>query len=68
MELMDLRDGNYQISVPTNKPDVTRRADVIEEITRVYGFDNIPVPENIRISFPQQVSSLFALKKQLGIG
>ncbi|MBK7881903.1 MAG: phenylalanine--tRNA ligase subunit beta [Saprospiraceae bacterium] len=66
MELMDLRDGNYQISVPTNKPDVTRRADVIEEITRVYGFDNIPVPENIRISFPQQVSSLFALKKQLG--
>lgn len=66
MELMDLRDGNYQISVPTNKPDVTRRADVTEEITRVYGFDNIPVPDNIRISFPQQVSSLFALKKQLG--
>lgn len=66
MELMDQRDGNYQISVPTNKPDVTRRADVTEEITRVYGFDNIPVPDNIRISFPQQVSSLFALKKQLG--
>lgn len=66
MELMDQRDGNYQISVPTNKPDVNRKADVTEEITRVYGFDNIPVPDNIRISFPQQVSSLFALKKQLG--
>lgn len=66
MELMDHRDGNYLVSVPTNKPDVTRLADVTEEITRVYGFDHIPVPDNIRISFPQHVPSLFSLKKQLG--
>ena len=30
--------------VPTNKPDVTREADVVEEILRVYGLDNVADP------------------------
>ncbi|MYB96856.1 phenylalanine--tRNA ligase subunit beta [Candidatus Poribacteria bacterium] len=33
---------NYQISVPTFRSDVTREIDLIEEIARVYGYDNIP--------------------------
>jgi phenylalanyl-tRNA synthetase beta chain len=33
-----------------NKPDVTREADVVEEILRVYGLDNVPVPTQIRTS------------------
>lgn len=37
-------------SVPTNKPDVRREADVIEEILRVYGLDNIPIPSRFRTS------------------
>ena len=36
--------------VPTNKPDVTREADVVEEILRVYGLDNVPIPTQIRSS------------------
>jgi len=36
--------------VPTNKPDVTREADVIEEILRVYGLDNVPIPTHIHSS------------------
>ncbi len=36
--------------VPTNKPDVTREADVIEEILRVYGLDNVPMPGVMRTS------------------
>ncbi len=33
---------NYQITVPTFRSDITREIDLIEEIARVYGYDNIP--------------------------
>lgn len=33
---------NYQVTVPTFRSDVTREIDLIEEIARVYGYDNIP--------------------------
>jgi len=31
-----------QVTVPTRRPDVTRPVDLIEEIARLHGFDNIP--------------------------
>jgi phenylalanyl-tRNA synthetase beta chain len=30
------------VTVPTFRPDITREIDLIEEVTRIYGFDNIP--------------------------
>ncbi|MYH82036.1 phenylalanine--tRNA ligase subunit beta [Candidatus Poribacteria bacterium] len=33
---------NYQVTVPTFRSDLTREIDLIEEIARVYGYDNIP--------------------------
>ncbi len=36
--------------IPTNKPDVTREADVVEEVLRVFGLDNVPVPAQFRTS------------------
>ena len=36
--------------IPTNKPDVTREVDVVEEILRVYGLDTVPMPAQIRTS------------------
>lgn len=36
--------------IPTNKPDVTREADVVEEVLRVYGLDTVPMPAQIRTS------------------
>ena len=32
----------YQVTVPTFRSDLTREIDLIEEIARVYGYDNIP--------------------------
>ena len=32
----------YQITVPTFRADITREIDLIEEIARVHGYDNIP--------------------------
>ena len=36
------------VSVPTNKVDVTREADVIEEILRIHGFNNVPITSTIK--------------------
>ena len=43
-------DSQFTVAVPTNKADVTRPADVVEEVLRVYGLDNVPVPGLMRIS------------------
>lgn len=40
----------FVAEVPTSKPDVTREADLVEEILRVYGLDNVPLPVAIRSS------------------
>ena len=33
---------NFEVTVPTYRPDVTREVDLIEEIARVHGYDKIP--------------------------
>lgn len=38
------------LSIPQFKVDVTRPADVVEEILRVYGYNNIGFPEKLQIS------------------
>lgn len=35
-------DNSYQVTVPTFRRDITREIDLIEEIARVHGYDNIP--------------------------
>ena len=32
----------FEVTVPTFRPDVAQEIDLVEEIARVYGFDNIP--------------------------
>ena len=34
--------GDYHVTVPTFRSDLTREIDLIEEVARVYGYDNIP--------------------------
>lgn len=36
------------VNIPTNKADVLREADVIEEILRIYGFDKVALPTHIQ--------------------
>ncbi|MBF9251990.1 phenylalanine--tRNA ligase subunit beta [Pontibacter sp. 172403-2] len=44
-------DTHLSLSVPPFKVDVTREADVIEEILRIYGFNNIAVGEHMSSTF-----------------
>ena len=43
-------DSHVVVDVPTCKVDVTRPVDVIEEILRIYGYDNIAIPSRIHTS------------------
>ncbi|MCC6411149.1 MAG: phenylalanine--tRNA ligase subunit beta [Saprospiraceae bacterium] len=45
---------SFTALIPTNKPDVTREADVVEEILRVHGLDTVPIPTQIRSSMEVQ--------------
>jgi phenylalanyl-tRNA synthetase beta chain len=38
------------MEIPGNKYDVTREADVIEEILRIYGLNRVPIPSKVSIS------------------
>lgn len=41
---MEVASGEtLSVAVPTFRPDVTREIDLVEEVTRIYGLDSIPV-------------------------
>ena len=43
-------DDSLVLSVPAYRVDVTREADVTEEILRIYGFNNVPLPQKLNTS------------------
>ena len=63
--------GNFEVDVPTWRitKDVTIKADIIEEITRIYGYDNFEVksPLSILEPVPETVNRRddFAVKNML---
>ncbi|MEN0002526.1 MAG: phenylalanine--tRNA ligase subunit beta, partial [Bacteroidota bacterium] len=48
MEVLSQNDESFTVAIPTNKADVTREADVIEEILRIYGFNKVEIDNQIR--------------------
>jgi phenylalanyl-tRNA synthetase beta chain len=46
-EILHEDKSGYNLLVPLYRVDVTREADVIEEILRIYGYNNVEVPENL---------------------
>lgn len=42
--------NDWTLSVPPYRVDVTREADVIEDILRIYGYNNIEIPGEVRAS------------------
>ena len=49
-QVVEQDDRHVVVDVPTCKVDVTRPVDVIEEILRIYGYDNIEIPSRIYTS------------------
>lgn len=44
MEVKPVGEEKIMVTVPLNKADVTRPIDLIEEILRIYGYNNIEIP------------------------
>jgi phenylalanyl-tRNA synthetase beta chain len=58
LEINSVRTGSrkqdsVRFDVPSYRPDLEREIDLIEEIARVYGYDNIETRTEARIRFPE---------------
>jgi len=49
-----LDEDSLLVSVPTYRPDIEREIDLIEEIARINGYDNIPTVSKINITLEQK--------------
>ncbi len=49
-----LEDDKLLVSIPTFRPDIDREIDLIEEIARINGYDNIPTVSKINITLEQK--------------
>ena len=44
IDILENKNGTMTLAIPTNKVDVTRPADVTEEVLRIYGYNRIASP------------------------
>jgi len=54
IKILDEDKGRLRLKVPAYRVDVTREIDVIEEVLRIYGYNNIVLPENMMSSMSQE--------------
>jgi phenylalanyl-tRNA synthetase beta chain len=54
IEILQNNGDSAKLSIPTYRVDVTREADVIEEVLRIYGFNNIEIPQKWNISLSNE--------------
>jgi len=49
-EVLEDNSGTLSLKVPTNKADVHQPADIVEEVLRIDGLDNVVIPSRLNIS------------------
>lgn len=50
MEILEQKEEGMKLRVPAFRVDVTRPCDVVEEILRIYGYDNVEIPTQLKSS------------------
>ncbi|MCD4773412.1 MAG: phenylalanine--tRNA ligase subunit beta, partial [Bacteroidales bacterium] len=50
IKIINETEKGLKLLIPTFKVDVTREADIIEEILRIYGYNNIEIPTKVKSS------------------
>jgi phenylalanyl-tRNA synthetase beta chain len=50
IEILNEGGETLLLSIPTNKSDVTMEEDIVEEVLRIYGCNNIEMPSSVRSS------------------
>jgi phenylalanyl-tRNA synthetase beta chain len=61
--------GRFAVTAPSYRFDIEIEEDLIEEVARVYGFENIParppIAASAMIATPEHIRSLFALRHRM---
>lgn len=70
IEIVSDNGEEMQLRVPPYRVDVTREADVIEDILRIYGYNNVEVPEEVKSTIvyeqkPNRTKLINAVSAQL---
>lgn len=53
-DILKKENETWTLAVPTYRVDVTRPADVVEEFLRIYGFNNVELPQHMKFSLTAQ--------------
>ncbi len=65
-DILQETETSIQVAAPFSKPDIELPADIVEEIMRVDGYDNVIIPQHITISPSiEQLGFETALKQKL---
>ena len=51
IQVIEKKDDQYTVSVPPYRVDVTQEADIVEEILRIYGFNNVELSQIARTDY-----------------
>jgi phenylalanyl-tRNA synthetase beta chain len=70
VEIYSKENGVWQIGVPRYRVDVQRECDVVEDILRIYGYNNVEFPEKLNTSLsynpkPNPVALQIRISEQL---
>ena len=70
VEIYSQEDGVWQLGVPRYRVDVQRECDVVEDILRIYGYNNVEFPEKLNTSLsynpkPNPVALQIRISEQL---
>ncbi len=49
-DFIEKRPGGAKVAAPSYMVDVTRECDVVEEVLRIYGYNNVELPSSMRMS------------------
>jgi phenylalanyl-tRNA synthetase beta chain len=66
-EILSLNEKELKVLSPNYRVDVDREADLVEEVLRIYGLDNVPLSENLSTSFISDFPAIDVEAKQLEI-
>ena len=64
IEIIRKNEGAWELSIPTYRVDVTRDVDVIEDILRIYGYNNVEIGEDLKsnLSYETQTDRSYKLQ------
>ena len=64
IEILKKKEGAWELSIPTYRVDVTRDVDVIEDILRIYGYNNVEIGEDLKsnLSYETQTDRNYKLQ------